>query len=99
MFGTVVGCIVEDGQQQVLFLNVCRSVHTCLKHSQLKDIAGFLIEHQLMSVYRHTKLILPYSVLEFGLYVLKIKVQTVEGVNHHTVLHPQQTKQQVFRPY
>ena len=78
MFGTVVDSIVEDGQQQVLFVYFRGSLDTCLEHGQLKDIACFLVKHEVGGVDGQTDLVFSHTHLQLGLHRLEVQVQTTE---------------------
>ena len=87
---------MQDGEQQVLFIYFSCALDTCLQHGKFQNITGFLVQHEVTGVDRHTDLILPHTLLQFSLDRLQIQVQTVKQVDHWSVVAPQHTQQQVL---
>ena len=88
--------VVQDGQQQMLFLNARSALQACFQYGQLQNVAGFLVEHQVAGVDRHSYLVLPDAHFQLRLDCLHVDVQSVENIQHGTFLHAHQRQQQVL---
>ena len=52
MFCSVIYLVVQDGEQQVLFVNPCGALDTSFQHRQFQNIAGFFVQYQFVGVDR-----------------------------------------------
>ena len=90
---------MQDGEQQVLFVYFGCSLYSGFEHGQLQDVAGFLVEHEVCSVYRHVDLILSHTLFQFVLHRLQVHVESAEEVDHRTILASEHAQQEVLGPY
>ena len=90
---------MQDGEQQVLFVYFISSLYSGLKHSQLQDVAGLLIEHKFCGVYGHVDLVFPHTLFQFVLHRLQVQIQPAEKVYHGSSIASEHTQQQVFGAY
>ena len=52
MLCSVIYLVVQDGEQQVLFVNPCGALDTSFQHRQFQNIAGFFVQYQFVGVDR-----------------------------------------------
>ena len=99
LFGTVVHCVMQDGEQQVLFIYFRGSLYACLQYGELQDVARFLVEHEVCRMDGHANLVFANPLLQFCLDRLQVQVQPVEQVDDGAITAPEHAQKQVFGSY
>ena len=87
---------MKDGQQQMLFFYRRSGLHARLENGQFENIAGLLVEHQLMVEHVVFVNILAYLLLQLAFYRPNVNAIDVQHLSHSTVLVTQDAKEQML---
>ena len=87
---------MQDGQQQVLLVDLVGTLYAGLEHGELQYVVCLLIQQEVVHANGHCHLILPQSLLELGLDRLHVEVHTAEDVVDGPLLHAEKPQQQVL---
>ena len=99
LFGSVIYLIVQDGEEQVLFVYALCVLYASLEYGELQDVRCPFVEHQLTGVDGLHECVFAHFGLQGGLHRRQVQSQTVEHVDDRTFLHAQQSQEQVLGPH